>query len=140
MWFAELLRQIRHSRGELSVYPAVYPQFALLKYSGASILGLTRDANGVMSAGGALPKFAILCGALAFSASALAADIAPKMFVKAPLPVYSRTGFYIGGDVGYGWGNANDGFAFNPVADLTGGGHSQFKRDKGGIVAKPIIL
>jgi outer membrane immunogenic protein len=61
-----------------------------------------------------LQKVAILCDALAFSGSALAADIAPKMFVKAP-PVYSRTGFYIGGNVGYGWGNANDGFAFNPV-------------------------
>jgi outer membrane immunogenic protein len=67
-----------------------------------------------------LRKFAILFGALAFSASALAADIAPKMFVKVLPPVYSWSGFYIGGNVDYGWGNANDGFAFNAVADPTG--------------------
>ena len=70
-----------------------------------------------------MQKFAILFGALAFSASALAADIAPEMFVKALPPAYGWTGFYIGGNVGYGWGNANDGFAFNAVADPTRGSH-----------------
>jgi outer membrane immunogenic protein len=42
--------------------------------------------------------------------SAMAADMAPHMAVKAPppTPVFSWTGFYIGGNFGYGWGSANN--------------------------------
>jgi outer membrane immunogenic protein len=42
------------------------------------------------------------------SASALAADLAPRAYSKAPMmaaPVSTWQGFYIGGNVGYGWGN-----------------------------------
>ena len=42
-------------------------------------------------------------------ASAMAADMAARMPVKAPPPVaavYNWTGFYIGGHVGYGWGRS----------------------------------
>jgi outer membrane immunogenic protein len=44
---------------------------------------------------------------------AAAADLAPppvyKMPVKAPVaPVYDWTGFYVGGNVGYGWGRSSD--------------------------------
>jgi len=42
-------------------------------------------------------------------ASAMAADLAARMPVKAPPPVaavFSWTGFYIGGHVGYGWGRS----------------------------------
>ena len=38
------------------------------------------------------------------STSAFAADMAPRMYTKAPAPmveVYNWTGFYIGGNVGY---------------------------------------
>lgn len=51
---------------------------------------------------------------------ALAADLprAQQPIVKAPAvvpaPVFSWTGFYIGGNVGYGWGSGND------AADLLG--------------------
>jgi outer membrane immunogenic protein len=41
------------------------------------------------------------------SASALAADLGPRAYTKAPMmaePVSSWQGFYIGGNVGYGWG------------------------------------
>jgi outer membrane immunogenic protein len=41
--------------------------------------------------------------------SAFAADLAPRMYSKAPMPVaivYDWTGFYIGGNVGYSWGRA----------------------------------
>jgi outer membrane immunogenic protein len=43
--------------------------------------------------------------------SALAADLAPRMYTKAPAPVavvYDWTGFYIGGNVGYSWGRSSD--------------------------------
>jgi outer membrane immunogenic protein len=43
--------------------------------------------------------------------SALAADLAPKPYVKAPpvaATVYGWTGFYIGGNVGYSWGRARN--------------------------------
>jgi outer membrane immunogenic protein len=48
---------------------------------------------------------------LAASESAFAADLARKMPVKAPpppppVPVYSWTGWYVGGNVGYGFGRA----------------------------------
>jgi outer membrane immunogenic protein len=55
------------------------------------------------------------------SASALAADMAPRpTYTKAPpmmTPVASWAGFYLGGNVGYGWGHNNTGFDFlpNPV-------------------------
>ena len=55
---------------------------------------------------------------LAASGSAFAADMARKRPVKAPppppAPVYTWTGWYVGGNVGYGWGNAH--------TDLTGNG------------------
>ena len=42
--------------------------------------------------------------------SALAADLAPRMYTKAPAPVvaiYDWTGFYIGGNIGYSWGRSS---------------------------------
>jgi outer membrane immunogenic protein len=87
-----------------------------------------------------MKKILIACiGAAAFcGAPALAADMA----VKAPPPpvvatAYSWTGFYIGGDIGYGWGQStgvlNDGiFNTSPVpytADpkgIIGGGYAGY--------------
>ena len=42
--------------------------------------------------------------------SAFAADLPAKApYMKAPIiPVWNWTGFYIGGNVGYGWGNSSD--------------------------------
>jgi len=45
------------------------------------------------------------------STSAFAADMAPRMYTKAPAPmveVYNWTGFYIGGNVGYSWGRSEN--------------------------------
>lgn len=42
---------------------------------------------------------------------AMAADLAPKPYVKAPpmvAAVYNWTGFYIGGNIGYSWGRSRD--------------------------------
>ena len=48
---------------------------------------------------------------------ALAADLPRKApaYTPPPPPVYSWTGFYIGGNVGYGWGNADTNFNADPV-------------------------
>jgi len=45
-------------------------------------------------------------GALAFAGAALAADLPARTYTKAPMmsPVFSWTGFYVGGHVGAGWG------------------------------------
>jgi outer membrane immunogenic protein len=51
---------------------------------------------------------AVMAGALAGVTAASAADMAPRMYTKAPIPVavYDWTGFYIGGNLGYSWGRA----------------------------------
>ena len=51
----------------------------------------------------------IVAAALAVAPSAFAADIAARPVYKAPVvvPAYNWTGFYIGGNVGYGWGDLN---------------------------------
>jgi outer membrane immunogenic protein len=54
----------------------------------------------------------LACAALALaSGAAVAADMPAKapIYTKAPpVAVYSWTGFYVGGNAGYGWGDAND--------------------------------
>src|SRR5882672_3378383 len=58
--------------------------------------------------------------ALGMAAPASAADLAARPYTKAPpapvVAVYDWTGFYIGGNVGYGWGeNADPSLSFvNP--------------------------
>jgi len=44
---------------------------------------------------------------LAFVGRASAADMAVKAPIAAPVAIYNWTGFYAGGNVGYGWGNAD---------------------------------
>jgi outer membrane immunogenic protein len=56
-----------------------------------------------------------------FSATnAFAADLAPRMYTKAPVvdAVYDWTGFYIGGNVGYSWGRSSTTQSFSDA--LTG--------------------
>jgi outer membrane immunogenic protein len=52
------------------------------------------------------------------SASALAADLPPRGYNKAPAMAAATnwSGLYIGGNVGYGWGNGNTDFTFLPAA------------------------
>jgi outer membrane immunogenic protein len=54
----------------------------------------------------------------AVSGQALAADLPPRGYNKAPAmaaPVTNWSGLYVGGNVGYGWGNANTAFSFLPT-------------------------
>ena len=46
---------------------------------------------------------------LCLAQAALAADMPAKLPVAAP--VYNWTGFYIGGNIGYGWGKSDNDFA-----------------------------
>ncbi len=53
------------------------------------------------------------------SASALAADLPPRGYDKAPAMAAAATnwsGLYIGGNLGYGWGNGNTAFSFSHVS------------------------
>jgi outer membrane immunogenic protein len=56
--------------------------------------------------------------AAALSGSAFAADLGPRSYDKAPAMVAAPanwSGLYIGGNVGYGWGNGNTDFVFLPA-------------------------
>ena len=58
--------------------------------------------------------------AAALSGSAFAADLGARTYTKAPAmaaPVTNWSGLYIGGNVGYGWGNGNTDFMFSPAAE-----------------------
>jgi outer membrane immunogenic protein len=67
-------------------------------------------------------KRLLIASAFAFTASApaFAADLppppappprAPATYVPAPVPFYNWSGFYIGGNVGYGFGNGSNGLS-----------------------------
>src|ERR1700759_423676 len=62
---------------------------------------------------------------LAMAASAVAADLpsekGPPSFAPPPPPVFSWTGVYIGGQVGYEWGRTTFGVV-NPVTGAVTGG------------------
>ncbi|MGY8633280.1 porin family protein [Bradyrhizobium sp. 14AA] len=57
-----------------------------------------------------------------FATGAMAADLAARPYVKAPVmvdPVWSWTGFYVGANAGYSWGRSStDVSYFNPVTGL----------------------
>ena len=56
--------------------------------------------------------------AAALSGSAFAADLGARTYTKAPAmagPVTNWSGFYVGGNVGYGWGDGNTDFSFLPT-------------------------
>jgi outer membrane immunogenic protein len=50
--------------------------------------------------------------ALAAAGSANAADMALKAPPPAPVPVWTWTGFYVGGNIGYGWGKSDPAVSF----------------------------
>ena len=60
------------------------------------------------------------------SASALAADLGARSYAKAPAmaAVSNWSGLYIGGNVGYGWGDGNTDFSFLPTPALFEAGNT----------------
>jgi outer membrane immunogenic protein len=63
---------------------------------------------------------------LAVSGSAFAADIAVKAPLPAPTPVYSWTGWYVGGNLGASFGHANTDFNGTPLTASVPGGTFPF--------------
>jgi opacity protein-like surface antigen len=59
--------------------------------------------------------FALTTFVLAASGSAFAADIAVKAPLPAPTPVYSWTGWYVGGNLGASFGRAKTDFNAVPI-------------------------
>jgi outer membrane immunogenic protein len=53
-------------------------------------------------------------------ANAMAADMPVKAPALAPMTVYSWTGFYVGGNVGYGWGQASNNWNYFAPNSTTG--------------------
>jgi outer membrane immunogenic protein len=61
--------------------------------------------------------------------SAMAADLAPRIYTKAPAPivaVYDWTGFYIGGNVGYSWGRSSGNLALLDAGTIVSAANSKF--------------
>ncbi len=52
-------------------------------------------------------------GAMALAGSAFAADLAPPPVYAPPVPIFTWTGIYVGGQIGYAWGKNNFDFADN---------------------------
>jgi outer membrane immunogenic protein len=65
-----------------------------------------------------IPIIAALIGTPAFAADM--AVKAPKALPPPPAPVYSWTGWYVGGNVGYSWGSASNDFAFSQLFTFNG--------------------
>ncbi len=52
-------------------------------------------------------------GAIALAGSAFAADL-PMQAPPPPIPIFSWTGLYLGGQIGYAWDHDSENFAFGP--------------------------
>jgi outer membrane immunogenic protein len=71
------------------------------------------------------------------SASALAADLGARTYTKAPMmaaPVNTWQGFYIGGNVGYGWGNGKTDVTFLPTEAGFGAANTSLNSDPQGVI------
>lgn len=64
--------------------------------------------------------------AVLIATPALAADMALKAPPPPPAPVWSWTGFYVGGNAGYGWGDANDKMTLGGLWPTDGSGDNLF--------------
>jgi outer membrane immunogenic protein len=71
------------------------------------------------------------------STAALAADLGARTYTKAPAmmaSVSNWTGLYIGGNVGYGWGNGNTDFSFLPTPAAFGTPNTSLDNRSHGVI------
>jgi outer membrane immunogenic protein len=64
--------------------------------------------------------------------SAMAADLAPRTYTKAPpmvVAIYDWTGFYVGGNVGYSWGRSNSQLALLDAGTIVSAANTKFDMD-----------
>ncbi len=67
--------------------------------------------------------------------SAMAADLAPRVYTKAPPVIaadYDWTGFYIGGNIGYSWGRSNSELALLDAGTIVSAANTKF--DMNGVI------
>jgi outer membrane immunogenic protein len=74
----------------------------------------------------------------ALTAPGLAADLGPRTFAKAPAvtaaPVSSWSGLYVGGNLGYGWGDGNTDFSFLPSPEEFGFNNTTLGARSSGVI------
>jgi outer membrane immunogenic protein len=71
----------------------------------------------------------VAAAASLLTSGAFAADLAPRMYTKAPAVVaaiYDWTGFYVGGNVGYSWGRSNSQLALLDAGTIVSAANSKF--------------
>jgi outer membrane immunogenic protein len=71
----------------------------------------------------------------ALTAPGFAADLGARSYTKAPAlaPVSNWSGFYVGGNLGYGWGNGNTDFSFLPSPADFGENNTSLKARSTGV-------
>ena len=85
-------------------------------------------------------------GAVALAGSAFAADPAPPPVYVPPVPIFTWTGIYVGGQIGYAWGQNNvnfgdnfgdfDSFSYN-TSGVIGGAHVGYNLQLNQFVDRP---
>lgn len=95
-------------------------------------------------------RYAAALIAISLSGSALAADLpsrrAPPVYIPPPVPVFSWTGFYAGGQVGYEFGRDNVATNFGPIGNyqmrpqgVIGGAHIGYNFSTQSLAALPLF-
>jgi outer membrane immunogenic protein len=72
----------------------------------------------------------------ALTAPGWAADLGARTFTKAPVvaPVSNWSGLYIGGNLGYGWGDGNTDFSFLPSPEEFGDANTSLRARSTGVI------
>src|SRR5882757_7958010 len=73
--------------------------------------------------------------AAALSGSAFAADLDARTYTKAPAvaPISNWSGLYVGGNLGYGWGDGNTDFSFLPTPEFFGNNNTSLRARSSGV-------
>src|SRR3984893_1582398 len=74
--------------------------------------------------------------AAALSGSAFAADLPPRSYAKAPAmaPAGNWSGLYVGGNLGYGWGDGNTDVSFLPTPQQSGVNNTTLRARSSGVI------